>query len=69
MMLLMKATEKHIQIDEALQRLTGHNRVSSIEGNMCSFCGKPVYRFKNDLSLREYQISGMCQNCQDKVFD
>ena len=24
--------------------------------------------FEDQLSLREYQISGLCQNCQDAIF-
>jgi hypothetical protein len=31
-------------------------------------CGKPITGFKDSLSAREYQISGFCQECQDKVF-
>ena len=29
-------------------------------------CGNPV--FKDKLSLEEYRISGLCQECQDAVF-
>lgn len=28
-----------------------------------------VKKFRNDLSWKEYGISGMCQLCQDKVFE
>jgi len=36
----------------------------------CVFCGKPIYLddFRNEISKREYGISGMCQQCQDKMF-
>jgi hypothetical protein len=44
----------------------------------CPFCGKPgtltqlaqepVFLFRNELSAREYGISGLCQACQDSTF-
>jgi len=35
----------------------------------CTNCGKDAGFFKDEVSLREYEISGLCQECQDKVFD
>lgn len=35
----------------------------------CPLCGQEVTGFDDDLSLREYRISGLCQSCQDGVFD
>ena len=37
---------------------------------LCPFCGKKVNpaEFKDELSLREFGISGLCQECQDKFF-
>jgi len=37
----------------------------------CPFCGKeinPETDFRDDLSRREFKISGLCQECQDEVF-
>lgn len=31
-------------------------------------CGKPVTAFDDALSAREFQISGLCQTCQDSIF-
>jgi hypothetical protein len=32
----------------------------------CPLCGaKPPFTFKDDLSVREHRITGMCQTCQD----
>ena len=31
-------------------------------------CGKEVTGFRDDLSRREFGISGLCQECQDQVF-
>jgi len=37
---------------------------------MCIFCQKPVTveDFRDDISRREFEISGMCQKCQDETF-
>lgn len=38
---------------------------------ICVFCGKPVdpkKDFRNAISLKEFEISGICQACQDGVF-
>jgi len=34
----------------------------------CSFCAESLGEFTDELSEREYGISGMCQVCQDKTF-
>jgi hypothetical protein len=34
----------------------------------CSFCAEPLTPFTDALSKKEYSISGMCQECQDKIF-
>ncbi len=47
---------------------------------VCATCGKPAtdtprndlpraFLFKNEESAHEYRISGMCQDCQDVVFN
>ena len=37
----------------------------------CATCGEPTGKptdFRDELSMREYKISRMCQACQDKIF-
>ena len=34
----------------------------------CKWCGKEVKGFKDKLSAKEFRISGLCQECQDKTF-
>jgi hypothetical protein len=41
----------------------------AVEKGNCPTCGKPVGEFKDALSEKEYSISGMCQVCQDSVFN
>lgn len=33
----------------------------------CVTCGKQVTGFNDDLSRKEFEISGMCQECQDEM--
>ena len=37
---------------------------------ICPFCNTPVTveDFRDDLSRKEFEISGMCQKCQDSIF-
>lgn len=37
--------------------------------NCCVSCKKPAIDFKDDLSRKEYSISGFCQTCQDDLFN
>ena len=39
------------------------------EDQICNLCGEPILSFKDELSKREYEISAMCQNCQDGYFE
>ncbi len=35
----------------------------------CSFCNKPgPFEFKDKISEKEHAITGICQECQDKVY-
>lgn len=37
---------------------------------LCPMCQSPIgeNEFRDDLSKREYSISGLCQACQDEIF-
>ena len=39
-----------------------------IKKKICPMCKKPIGKFRDNLSEKEYTISGMCQECQDKIF-
>lgn len=34
----------------------------------CPFCKEPIGDFRNELSRKEFKISGLCQKCQESVF-
>jgi len=40
----------------------------AIEAKHCTLCDEPIGPFRNVISVEEYEISGMCQRCQDKFF-
>ena len=41
-----------------------------MENKQCTTCGIPVNEkaFADEISVREFGISGMCQSCQDDYF-
>ena len=43
--------------------------VKDYENKICPFCKEKIENnFKDELSRKEYKISGLCQKCQDKMF-
>ena len=46
------------------------NILESVKTPICPFCGHEVdvSSFRDDLSVKEFFISGLCQRCQDAVF-
>ena len=44
--------------------------IKAVESGFCPFCRKPVSMedFRDEISRREYKISGLCQKCQDETF-
>lgn len=49
---------------ELLQLLGFLREVGLVKGNGCPFCGKEIDTkdFKNEISRKEYLISGLCQD-------
>ena len=41
----------------------------AIEMDCCAQCGGEAEIFTDDLSAKEYPISGLCQTCQNRFFD
>ena len=64
----MKPTDKHPDIENLLTALTGRNRREAVHEGFCTICGGPATEFKDELSEKEFTISGMCQKCQDGFF-
>lgn len=58
-------------MNKQIMREAGFGKqVELVEHGFCPFCQKPVSisEFRDQLSVREYRISGICQACQDRVF-
>tara|TARA_R110002020_G_scaffold195094_1_gene396067 strand:- start:434 stop:685 length:252 start_codon:yes stop_codon:yes gene_type:complete len=68
----MKANDKHDAIDALLSLATGgKDRYEVVRNGECMTCdsqGNVSSSFSDDLSRKEYSISGMCQSCQDDIF-
>jgi hypothetical protein len=49
----------------------GKKWVVNVERKQCPSCGKSINekKFRDKISMKEYKISGLCQSCQDEVFD
>ena len=43
--------------------------VDLIANGCCVGCKKVITPFRDAISRKEYGISGLCQDCQDGVFD
>lgn len=67
----MKASPKNPAIDKCITNIFGIDRVKCIQENKCPCCKADinVNEFRDTLSVKEWTISGMCQACQDSVFD
>lgn len=42
--------------------------IERVDRGMCAMGEHPVGEFRDELSKKEFGISGMCQSCQDKTF-
>jgi len=67
----MKPSRKSPEINRLINSILGVDREKTIRENACVFCQKsinPDTDFKDEISRREFTISGICQGCQDKTF-
>jgi len=59
-------------MESALKSIFGVDRVQTIAGGDCISCDEArdlkATSFRDDISRKEYSISGMCQSCQDDLF-
>jgi hypothetical protein len=67
---MAEPTKKAPGIEAFLEDISG--RSSAIKVDKCINpplgCGGPAVSFRNEISKREYGISGLCQKCQDAIF-
>lgn len=55
---------------EILEKLGFTEEMRLVENRQCPLCEAKINTndFKDELSLKEFIISGMCQKCQDRIF-
>lgn len=65
-------SKKSQEMNDFINSFSGGDREAQIRANVCVpkpiGCGGPAVEFRDELSRREYSISGLCQKCQDKIF-
>lgn len=64
----MKSDEAKNIPDRLASFAFGRTRSAALSEGICVRCGKPANEFADELSRREYGISGFCQECQDYFF-
>jgi hypothetical protein len=63
-------SKKDSVIEQLLTEMNGgRNRRAYIYANKCVRCEGDASRFYDEVSKREYAISGWCQHCQDEMFN
>ena len=58
-------------MDKNIMKKAGFGEeVANVESGKCPFCKTLVEKgeFRDLLSLKEFKISGLCQQCQDQMF-
>lgn len=53
---------------DLMRKMGFEKELKRIDEGKCPLCGKKITIFKDNLSRKEFEISGMCQRCQDEVF-
>ena len=66
---MAEPTCKSLGINALISELMGKDREQIIRDDKCITCGGDARDFRDAMSVKEYSISGMCQDCQDKVFE
>ena len=56
---------------EIMKAMGFGKEVEEVSKGICPFCHKQINikDFRDNLSKKEYNISGLCQLCQDKTFN
>ncbi len=65
---MMERNPKIVELEKAMFPKETERKA---EGN-CPFCGKKIdveNEFRDEISKKEFGISGMCQSCQDDFFE
>lgn len=65
---IQRSPEMQRAFDQISKALGGETVANAQAEARCHHCKKRITEFRTDVSRREYQISGLCQSCQDIAF-
>jgi hypothetical protein len=56
---------------DILRKFGFSEEIKAVEHGFCPLCKQPISKdsFIDELSKKEYKISGLCQKCQDEMFE
>ena len=63
-----RSKEMQEVVDNFAKRTFGRTLAEAHEQHVCVTCGEFACNFRDEISTKEYLISGLCQKCQDKIF-
>jgi len=64
----MKKNPAILKVMDLVAKAAGGPGIDALKEGRCPMCGEDATVFRDELSRQEFDISGMCQTCQDKVF-
>ena len=67
--LVVEPVERHPELEAFLEALNGISPKQAVQAGICAVCKEEANKFTDELSVTEYAISGLCQKCQDEVFN
>ena len=67
--IMVKPMERHPELEAFLEALNGISPKQAVQTGICAVCKEEANEFTDALSVAEYAISGLCQRCQDEIFD
>ena len=65
----MKSKAMESFLDQIAELSFGRSRSESMRDAKCVCCGGDATEFSDELSRKEYGISGFCEKCQNGVFN
>ena len=66
---MSKSPEMEDALEKLGRSLFGRSRKQSADEQSCICCGESAKVFRDEVSRKEFELSRLCQSCQDSVFD
>lgn len=57
------------EVETKSMKFYARSRRLSLNEGICVKCGRLANNFKDEISKKEYALSGFCQECQDQIFN